>query len=112
MRITTIMIIYFFMGIMKMSSIEVPILPNDLNLPIVSLCDNHYLMMIDTGSEEAWIGDSSCKNCNKTLPLCPHISETNKQVNYFKGLVKGDYVFINSCFGKNKVICVTESRDL
>lgn len=92
--------------------VELNINKNQLGLPIVTFCDTHQLL-IDTGSEEVWMADNSCRQCYQTLSLCPYITELKKEISYFKGKVKGDYIYLKTCFGQqHKIICAKELQDM
>jgi hypothetical protein len=68
--------------------------------------------LLDTGSEEVWLADSECGSCRKTQSLCPHLKESKQQVSYFRGSVRGDFTYLNTCFGPSRVLCVKEAQDL
>ena len=55
------------------------------------------------------MADQECVSCHKTLSICPHLKETSQEITYFHGKVRGDFAYINTCFGSNKIICVKEA---
>ena len=84
---------------------------NELQLPIITICGEHQFLL-DTGSEEVWLADLDCRNCARKTAVCPHIGSKGQSVQYFRGSVRGDFVYFKSCLGTNKIICVKESDNM
>ena len=113
MSVLLLLFLTFYVHIHTILStfVEVPLISNQVGLPIFSICGD-YELMLDTGSEEVWLGDSACQNCYKTMSLCPFLGETKKKVNYFKGVVSGDETSLNTCFGMATVLCARKVNNM
>ena len=77
---------------------------NSLGLPLITICEN-YEFLLDTGSKEVWLADDSCRTCQKTSSICPFLEHSNKKIEYVKGFIQGDFIFMNNCFGSQKIFC-------
>ncbi len=68
-----------------------------------------FKVLLDTGSEELWLMDHSCKSCTFTLSLCPHLKFNSKTIalNYFSGRIEGKVSYLNFCGNNIEFICAT-----
>ena len=60
------------------STIILPIKITSSHTPLIDvahLCPNHpnIFILLDTGSEEFWLADSSCWSCSHTKSFCPQV---------------------------------------
>lgn len=70
------------------------------------------LVLLDTGSSLFWLADNKCSSCPHTNSFCPHITDSEQSVAYYKGSIRGSYSFMKVCDRRIKYFCVHSASQM